>query len=259
MGWRIACGAILGVTLMRAAMAQVPFAEASVGTSIETWRIPGGESMDMAAARLLFQVADGWRVGPVAYGAVGGQRGGFITLGAEAERAWRLGSTATLDTGFFVGAGGGRGGRELAGGGLMWRAHAGWSMAVSRNDRIGLGVSHVRFPSQGVIRSTQPYFRYERWFESPVRPMGEAGLRVVGGIRRWTTRWAFVYARSSPARGCVAPTQWGLWRHSKPLVCSGGPMTRRAGFRGYWPLMVHWAVRAPDTCKFWLAPVGAGI
>jgi hypothetical protein len=226
MGWRIACGAILGVTLMRAAMAQVPFAEASVGTSIETWRIPGGESMDMAAARLLFQVADGWRVGPVAYGAVGGQRGGFITLGAEAERAWRLGSTATLDTGFFVGAGGGRGGRELAGGGLMWRAHAGWSMAVSRNDRIGLGVSHVRFPSQGVIRSTQPYFRYERWFESPVRPMGEAGLEGGGwhtpldhamGIRVRTLKPSAGVRRTDAVGALAAFQTLGVqWRADDP-------------------------------------------
>ncbi|HEX5372596.1 MAG TPA: hypothetical protein VFW84_07665 [Aquabacterium sp.] len=131
----------------------------------ETYRLPEGERMSMAGASMLFDVSERFRMGVASYGAVRGERGGFITLGVAGE--WRHSLTEDWDVhgGLFVGAGGGRGGYTLAGGGLMLRADAGLSYALGSWGRAGVGVSHVSFPS-GVVRSTQPYLMVEHSFHS---------------------------------------------------------------------------------------------
>lgn len=203
------CALILGLAGAHVQAGEAPVEQPSVlahGRWIithERWDLPADETMGMWGGRLLWDLGEGWRVGPAAYGAVQGQRGGFITLGVEGERSWRLGPHWELDAGLFVGAGGGRGGLELAGGGLMLRAHAGVSWALSPRDRLGVGVSHVRFPSQGAIRSSQPFVRYERRFDSWLTPGWDAeprGWKREPGWHRFGLRWRHMKPDAPSAR-----------------------------------------------------------
>jgi hypothetical protein len=137
----------------------------------ETWKLPGGEAMGMLGGNVLLQVRPGLKLGVGSYGAVRGERGGFITLGLAAEGHWPLSADWSAEAGGFVGGGGGRGGATLAGGGLMLRSHVGLSYSLQSwghpGGRLSLGVSQVDFPS-GVIRSRQPYLAYEHEFKSAV-------------------------------------------------------------------------------------------
>jgi len=160
----------------RAHSAQGPHLSLATGTwrlSDETWQLPGGESMGMVGGNLLLQARPGLKLGVGAYGAVRGQRGGFITLGVAAEGRWPIDPDWAVEAGAFVGGGGGRGGATLAGGGLMLRSHLGLSYALHAwghpSGRLSLGYSQVDFPS-GVIRSRQPYLAYEYDFNAPLRP-----------------------------------------------------------------------------------------
>ena len=133
--------------------------------SSETLKLPGAEKMGMVGGDLLFDVSDKLRLGVGSYGAVRGERGGFITLGVAGEVRQRLSPAWLSQIGLFVGAGGGRGGSTLSGGGLMLRGDAGLTYETAGYGNFGFGVSHVRFPS-GVISSTQPYVQYEYAFFS---------------------------------------------------------------------------------------------
>ncbi|WP_296486965.1 hypothetical protein [Rhodoferax sp.] len=136
----------------------------------ETLALPGGEKMGMVGGDLMVDVSDRLRLGVGSYGAVRGDRGGFITLGLAGEFRQRLSPNWLAHTGLFVGAGGGRGGTSaLTGGGLMLRGDAGLTYEVPNVGNFAFGVSHVQFPS-GVIRSTQPYLRYEYPFYSLLSP-----------------------------------------------------------------------------------------
>ncbi|MDB5929297.1 MAG: hypothetical protein JWR60_1004 [Polaromonas sp.] len=131
----------------------------------ESWKLPGNEKMGMAGGSLLFDVNSNVKLGLGTYGAVRGNRGGFITLGLAGEVQQRLSPSWLGHAGLFVGGGGGRGGATLAGGGLMLRGDVGVTYETGGYGNLGLGVSHVRFPS-GVISSTQPYLLYEYPFYS---------------------------------------------------------------------------------------------
>lgn len=133
--------------------------------SNETWTLPGGERMGMAGGRVLMDLSPHWKAGVASYGAVRGERGGFITLGTEVQGRWPLGARQDLTGSLFVGGGGGRDGRSLAGGGLMVRSALGLEQRLGQAHRIGLGLSHVDFPN-GRIRSTQPYLSYSYEFPS---------------------------------------------------------------------------------------------
>ena len=141
--------------------------------SNETWQLPHAETMGMIGGNVLLQVHPHLKLGVGSYGAVRGQRGGFITLGLAAEGRWPLDPDWALEAGAFVGGGGGRGGATLAGGGLMLRSHLGLSYELRSwghpSGRLSLGYSQVDFPS-GVIRSRQPYMAYEYDFSSPLLP-----------------------------------------------------------------------------------------
>jgi hypothetical protein len=131
----------------------------------ETWRLPASETMGMTGASLWWGATQDVKLGVATYGATRGQRGGFITLGVASELEHRWSPLWLSTAGLFVGAGGGRGGQPLAGGGLMLRADVGLAHDLSGGGRIGAGVSHVRFPD-GTINSTQPYLRYDHRFHS---------------------------------------------------------------------------------------------
>ncbi|MSP87093.1 MAG: hypothetical protein EXR38_06970 [Methylotenera sp.] len=138
----------------------------AIRMTYESFSLPGGENMGMLGADLLVSVNDHLRLGIGTYGALRGERGGFITLGVEGELQQRINESWMSHAGLFVGAGGGHGGDyTLSGGGLMLRGDVGVSYESKGYGNIGFGVSHVRFPS-GVIASTQPYVQYEYPFNS---------------------------------------------------------------------------------------------
>ena len=137
----------------------------AIRMTYESLSLPGGEKMGMLGADLLVSVNDHLRLGVGTYGALRGERGGFITLGVEGELQQRINASWMSHAGLFVGAGGGRGGYTLSGGGLMLRGDVGVSYESKGYGNIGFGVSHVRFPS-GTITSTQPYIQYEYPFNS---------------------------------------------------------------------------------------------
>ena len=137
----------------------------AIRMTYESLSLPGGEKMGMLGADLLVSVNDHLRLGVGTYGALRGERGGFITLGVEGELQQRINESWMSHAGLFVGAGGGRGGYTLSGGGLMLRGDVGVSYESKGYGNLGFGVSHVRFPS-GVITSTQPYIQYEYPFNS---------------------------------------------------------------------------------------------
>lgn len=141
----------------------------SIRATYESLNLPAGEDMGMLGGDLLLNVTDNVRLGVGTYGAVRGNRGGFITLGVEGEYQQRLSQSWIGHVGVYVGAGGGRGGQALAGGGLMLRGDVGVSYETQGYGNIGFGVSHVRFPS-GVIKSTQPYIQYEIPFHTLLGP-----------------------------------------------------------------------------------------
>lgn len=84
--------------------------------------------------------------------------------------------------GLFVGAGGGHGSNALSGGGLMLRGDLGLTYETHGYGNLGLGVSHVRFPS-GDISSTQPYVQYEYTFHSLLGSGWLNGPKMESGIR----------------------------------------------------------------------------
>lgn len=118
---------------------------------IETVDLPGKEPMGMVGGSYMLQLAPDIYVGPAAYGALTGKRGGFFTGGGE--MAWRkpLLGNLQLEVGLY--AGGGGGGTAMVGGGLMLRPHVDLSWKFNKF-RAGISASQVRFPN-GHIDSNQ--------------------------------------------------------------------------------------------------------
>ena len=123
----------------------------------------------MLGVNLLFDVHENVKLGVGSYGALTGERGGFITLGLASELQFPINDRWVARGGLFAGAGGGAGGYELAGGGFMFRADAGLTYRMGTWGNIGLGASWVTFPT-GDVKSAQPYIMYEYPFYAPVSP-----------------------------------------------------------------------------------------
>jgi hypothetical protein len=152
---------------------------ASVQLGYERVRLPGSEVMGLAHGAYLVELRPGWWVGPIAFGAATGQRGGLFTWGAEVQRRWVLGPNVGIVAG--ASATGGGGASAPVGGGLMLRPHVdvlwdrdGW--------QSGFSLSHVRFPT-GRIGSTQfgiVLMRSDRFVHTAP---GVAGQRHAGSAR----------------------------------------------------------------------------
>jgi hypothetical protein len=147
---------------------EVPSVPTSVRLISETLNLPGSEKMGMLGGSMLFDVNDRARVGVGTYGAVRGDRGGFITLGVEGELRQPLVDAWSARAGLFVGGGGGRGGLALSGGGLMLRTDLGLVYDTHGLGNLGFGLSRVNFPS-GTIKSSQAYVQYEYPFHTALR------------------------------------------------------------------------------------------
>jgi len=109
-------------------------------------------------------------VGVNSYAAVSGDLGGFITIGAGARAQYPLTRRLDLKAGLDLGAGGGRGGFTISGGGLMLRESIGLEYRPGEWGRIGVGISHIDFPDGGSINSVQPYLAYSYAFDDLHRP-----------------------------------------------------------------------------------------
>ena len=138
----------------------------------EAWSLPG-ESLGMARFGLRRSFTDRLSLGIDSFAAVSGARGGFITLGFGAEYQWPLTDRLALEAGLAIGAGGGRSGRTIAGGGLFHRESLGLTYDVGRNGELSLGISHVDFPDGGVIEGEQLYVGYRHRFDAVSRPAGQ--------------------------------------------------------------------------------------
>ncbi|MCX7206907.1 MAG: hypothetical protein NT086_13175 [Proteobacteria bacterium] len=110
----------------------------------ETITLPNDESMGMVGGSYLIETLPGLYLGPAAYGAITGERGGFFTGGGEITYRLPVTQQISVDTGFYLGGGGG--GAAGVGGGLMLRPHIDllWDFG---GIRAGISASEVRFPS----------------------------------------------------------------------------------------------------------------
>jgi len=74
---------------------------------IERINLSSNESMGMLGTSYLIEAMPNLYFGPAAYGAITGRRGGFFTAGGEVAWHQNLASRLELQTGVFVGGGGG--------------------------------------------------------------------------------------------------------------------------------------------------------
>ena len=149
----------------------VPF---EIRGDYESWVLPGSEAMGMAGVGVRRQVGEHGFLGVDLYGAVRGDRGGFITLGGTGGFRWPLSDRLSLETSLHLGAGGGRGGRALSGGGLLLRESAGLRYEFPGLGTVHAGISHVDFPDGGVIHSTQAYAGFSLPFSALLQAGGPA-------------------------------------------------------------------------------------
>jgi hypothetical protein len=176
------------------ALAQEPQArDARLVVHFDEYVLPGDERMGMLGGSLLYEARPWLLLGPSSYGALTGERGGFITLGVAGEAEASLTERLGVRGGAFVGAGGGRGGVHLSGGGLMLRGYLGLAAALP-GIRVTGGVSHVAFPNRGSIRGAQGYLGVEYPFRALVLDDWIAGgMRGTGPASR--SEFATVYRR----------------------------------------------------------------
>jgi hypothetical protein len=149
----------------------VPF---EIRADYESWVLPGSEAMGMVGVGVRQQVGEHGFLGVDLYGAVRGERGGFITLGGTAGLRWPLTDRLSLETSLHLGAGGGRGGRTLSGGGLLLRESLGLRYTLPSLGTVHAGISHVDFPDGGVIHSTQAYAGFSLPFSALLQAGGSA-------------------------------------------------------------------------------------
>ena len=95
--------------------------DARVRLGAERVHLPGGERMGLVGMTELLNVGGEWWVGPGAYGAATGKRGGLFVPGFEGAWSHPFNDWLAVDTGLFLGGGGGA--AAPVGGGLMLRPH----------------------------------------------------------------------------------------------------------------------------------------
>ena len=193
---------------------------AAVRIGVERIRLPGNEQMGLVGTSNLLQVAPGVSMGPAAYAAISGRRGGFFTVGVEAAWHRRLVGPLGIEAGFY--AGGGGGGAAPVGGGLMLRPHVDllWDLG---GYRAGVSLSQVRFANGainsqqlGLVWSTGTDFRY--LLPDRIGPRSSASSSVGG-------RTGIGFDRVQAVAGVYRP-------RGKATRLSGGPLPARIGLVG---------------------------
>lgn len=110
----------------------------------DTITLADDERLGMVGGAYLMEIYPGLYLGPAAYGAVSGSRGGFFTGGGEIAYRLPIHSYLSLESGLYLGGGGGGGAR--VGDGLMLLPHLDllWDFGTLR---AGVSASEVSFPS----------------------------------------------------------------------------------------------------------------
>lgn len=163
---------------VQVAMAQSDDTEqknARVSTSYEEWTVSEQERMGVSSLMLHYDANQFFSIGFGTWMAVRGQRGGFITLGVDGAFRLPLLHGFSSETGFFLGAGGGRDGIRLAGGGLMLRPHTRLTWNMSKWLELSAGASYVDFPFDGIISSAQPFVKVSAPMNLPVNAHRKTG------------------------------------------------------------------------------------
>ena len=119
-------------------------------TSFESVKISDDEDMGLVGIAYLFEPNDYFYYGLNVYGTLSGKRGGFFTGGLNTGFKYPLYEKLYLDSGIFVGAGGG--GSAPQGGGLMLKAYLG-ALYQFDNYSLGLNYSRVKFPNGDIDSS----------------------------------------------------------------------------------------------------------
>ena len=125
--------------------------DARVRLGGERVHLPGGERMGLVGLTELLNVGGEFWFGPGVYGAASGRRGGLFVPGFEGAWSHPFGELLAIDTGLFVGGGGGA--NAPVGGGLMLRPHIDLVFRLP-GFYTGPTWSKVYFPS-GRINSNQ--------------------------------------------------------------------------------------------------------
>lgn len=161
--------AFLVFNLLTPVAASTELREFAITGGYESWKLPQ-ENMGMARIALQKDFGRGFHGGIESFSAVAGQRGGFITLGVSGSYDYWMTPRLALETGIFLGGGGGRGGYELSGGGLMLREYVGLRYRILNDLQLSAGISHVHFPEGGQIKSHQIYTGFLIPFEALTQP-----------------------------------------------------------------------------------------
>ncbi len=185
--------------------------------NLERAELPGQEGMGLVGTSYLLELAPGLWVGPAAYGAITGSRGGLFTVGAEAGWQRPLAGPVSIELGLY--AGGGGGGNAPVGGGLMLRPHVDllWDLG---GQQVGLSWSRVRFPSGGRIDSRQLGLVWN--IDTEFRRVPAARL---GEVARSDARSGIGFDRVQAVAGVYRP-------RSGARRLSGGALPRNIGYAG---------------------------
>ncbi len=159
----IALAGLCVLSAARAATSDTVATSWEVGLDTERWQLPADETAGVAGLHLRRNFGEHLRLGVDSFAAVQGRRGGFITLGVGGEYVYPLTRHVDVEGGFSVSAGGGRGGHELSGGGLLLRESIGLGLPLGAW-RWRAGISHIDFPNGGSITGTQWYAGLEHSF-----------------------------------------------------------------------------------------------
>ena len=154
----------------------------------ETWSLTS-ENLGMAGWSFNKNSEDNAYLGMQTWMAIEGDRGGFITLGFDGGYKYQITSNAFIDLGAYIGAGGGRGGYFLSGGGLMLRPHISFLWSSFYGLDLGAGISYVVFPSDGSIESFQPFIQLSLPYEhrrkkSDIGTFELSGFKSMGMVGR---------------------------------------------------------------------------
>ncbi len=183
-----------------------------VRADAENWRLPGAESMGMVRLAMRRSFGPWIAAGIDGSAAVRGNHGGFITLGVGADALVPLTSRLGAEAGLSVAAGGGRGGNELAGGGLQTRAQLGLRYQCAKGEAVSIGISRVDFPDGGTIHSTQAYLAYTHAFSAWSLPPAGDATHMAAGLGSATNRFALFVEPLSVGSG-VARVDGGPQRN----------------------------------------------
>lgn len=219
----------------------IPTTEAKFRLNYEDIKLPSNEKVGFLGLSSLYDVNDWLSVGAATYGAMSGKRGGFITIGGAAEVRQLIMDRVEVNSGLFVGAGGGRGGFQLSGGGLMLRYHLGLNYETSLMGVLGAGISYLDFPD-GTIHSTQPYISYEL----PFRTL------ILSGRQEYDDTESFSMGKYMQAEQELAPVFRSYLVPVGVLTDGGAVQNRKVNLIG-----IEWNRYLNDSFFFHIESLGA--